>query len=59
MLTRDGYCTKKIKMTIAKDTFTRKVSPLTGKLNIEIRKKLVRYCVWRALRCGAGGKWRI
>ena len=44
VLTRDGYCTKKIKMRIvtAKEAFNRKMSLLTSKLNIELKKKLVR-----------------
>ena len=42
MLTRDGYYTREIKMgIIAKETFNRKISFLTNKLNIEV-KKLVR-----------------
>ena len=47
-LTRDGYCTREIKMRIdiAKEAFYRKTSLLTCKLNIEFRKKLVRCYVW-------------
>ena len=47
MLTRDGYCTKEIKMriSIAKEAFNRKISLLTSKRNIEFMKKLVSY-VW-------------
>ena len=42
--TRDGYCTREIKMriTIAKEAFNGKMSLLTSKLNIELKKKLVR-----------------
>ena len=45
VLTRDGYCTREIKMRIAmtKEAFNRKISLLTSKLNTELRKKLVRY----------------
>ena len=49
VLTRDGYCTREIKMriAIAKEAFNRKMSLLTSKLNIELKKKLVRYClIW-------------
>ena len=48
VLTRDGYCTREIKMriVIAKEAFNRKMSLLTSKLNIELKKKLVRYYVW-------------
>jgi hypothetical protein len=44
-LTSDGYCTREIKMRIAvaKEAFNRKILPLTGKLNIELRNKLVSY----------------
>ena len=44
VLTRDGYCTREIE--IAKEAFNRKISLLTGKLNIELRKKLARCYVW-------------
>jgi hypothetical protein len=44
VLTRNGYCTREIKMriAIAKEEFKRKISLLTSKLNIEPRKKFVR-----------------
>ena len=44
VLTRDGYCTREIKMriAIAKEAFNRKMSLLKSKLNIELKKKLVR-----------------
>ena len=43
VLTRDGYCTREIKMriVIAKEVFKRKMSLFKSKLNIELRKKLV------------------
>ena len=34
VLTRDGYCTREIKMGIAKEAFNRTISLLTSKLNI-------------------------
>ena len=48
MLTRYGYCTREIKLRIAisKEEFNRKISLLTSKLNIELKKKLVRCYVW-------------
>ena len=48
VLTRDGYCTREIKMriAIAKKAFNRNMSLLTCKLNIELNKKLVRCYVW-------------
>ena len=47
VLTRDVYCTKKIKMRIfiAKEAFNRKISFLTSKLYIEPKNKLVRCCL--------------
>jgi len=69
VLTRDGYCTREIKMriAIAKEEFNRKISVLTSKLNIELKKKLVRCYVWSialygsetsALRDWSGSIWR-
>jgi hypothetical protein len=48
VLTRDGYCTRKILMRIAtaKEALNRKILLLTCKLNIELKKKLVMYYVW-------------
>ena len=48
VLTRDGYCTReiKIRIAIAKESFIRKMPLLTSKLNIELKKKLVRCYVW-------------
>ena len=46
VLTRDGYCTREIKMRIAKEAFNRKMSLLTSKLNIKLKKKSVKCCVW-------------
>ena len=48
VLTKNCYCTREIKMRIAitKEKFNRKVSLLTSKLNIKLRKKLVRCYVW-------------
>ena len=48
LITRDGYCTREIKMriAIAKEAFNRKISLLTSKMIIELRKKLVRFYVW-------------
>ena len=48
VLKRDSYCTREIKMRIsfAKEAFNRKMSLLTIKLNIALKKKLVRCSVW-------------
>ena len=52
MLTRDGYYSREIKMTIAiaKEAFNRKISLLTSNLNIQLMKKLVRCDVWSIAR---------
>ena len=54
-LTRDGYCTREIKMRIdiAKEAFNRKISLLTSKLNTELKKKLVRSYVWSVALYGS------
>ena len=48
VLTRDGYCSRESKMriVIAKEAFNIKMSLLISKLNIELKKKLVRCYVW-------------
>ena len=48
LLTRNAYFTMKIKTTItmAKEAFTRKISLLTRKINIELSKKLFRCYIW-------------
>ena len=45
VLIRDGYPTTEIEMriTVAKEAFNRKISLLTSKLNIELRKEFVSY----------------
>ena len=47
MLTRDGYFTRDIKISIAmdKEAFNRKISLLTSKLNNELTLKLIRFCL--------------
>jgi hypothetical protein len=52
---RDGYCTREIKMRIAsaKEVFNK-----TSKLNIELRNKLVRYFVWSTALYGSE-TWRL
>ena len=55
VLKRDGYCIREIKMriVIAKVTFNRKMSLLTSKLNIELKKNLVTCYVWRIVLYGS------
>ena len=49
VLTRDGYCTREIRMRIAvaKEAFNKKKSLLTSKLIIRRSKKLDRCYIWR------------
>ena len=42
-----------MKIAIAKEAFNRKISLLTSKLNIELRKKLVRSYVWSIASYGS------
>ena len=42
MSSPEGYGTREIKMRIVKEAFNKKISLLTSKLNIKLRKKLVR-----------------
>ena len=55
MLTRDGYCTRKIKMrnSMAEEAFNRKISLLTSKPNIELRKKFIKFYVWSFVLYGS------
>ena len=54
VLTRDGYCTRKIKMrnSIAKEAFNRKILLLRSKPNIELAIKLVEASLYIAQRPG-------
>ena len=42
-----------MRIAIAKEAFNRKMSHLTSKLNIELRKKLVKCPVWSIYLCGS------
>ena len=48
MLTNDGRCTCEIKSRIAmaKATFNRKKTLFTSKLDLNLRKKLVKWYIW-------------
>ena len=48
MLTDDGRCTSEIKSRIAmtKAAFNKKKNPFTSKLDLNLRKKLVKCYVW-------------
>ena len=42
-----------MRIVIAKEAFNRKISLLTSKLNIELKKKLIRYYVWSTALYGS------
>ena len=47
VLARDCYCLREIKIiAMTKEAFKKKIPLCTSKLNIELRKKLVRPYVW-------------
>jgi len=55
MLTDDGKCTCEIKSRIAmgKAAFNKKKNLFTSKLDLNLRKKLVKCCVWSMALYGA------
>ena len=55
MLTEDGRCTCEIKSRIAmeKDAFNKKKNLFTSKLDLNLRKKLVKCYVWSMALYGA------
>jgi len=60
VLTGNGYCTTeiKIRIAIAKEAFIRKISLLTSKLTVELRKKLVR-CYVSSLASYGSETWTL
>jgi hypothetical protein len=55
MLTYDGRCTCEIKSRIAmaKDAFNKKRAHFTSKMDLELRKKLVKCYIWSIALYGA------
>jgi hypothetical protein len=55
LVTKDAYCTKEIRARIAmaKAAFTKKTPLFTGKLSLELRKKLVKCYIWSIALYGA------
>ena len=55
MLTNDGRCTREIKsrISMAKAAFNKKKILLTSKLNLNLRKKLVKCYIWSMAFYGA------
>ncbi|GFG31168.1 hypothetical protein Cfor_05154 [Coptotermes formosanus] len=54
MTTNDARCTHEIKCRIAMATavFNKKKTLFTSKLNLNLRKKLVKSCIWGRALCG-------
>ena len=55
ILTNDGRCTCEIKcgIVMAKAAFNKKRVLFTSTLDLELRKKLVKCCIWSIALCGA------
>jgi hypothetical protein len=55
MLTNDGRCTCEIKsrITLAKAEFNKKRALFTSKIDLELRKKLVKCYIWSIALYGA------
>jgi hypothetical protein len=55
ILTNDGRCTGEIKCRIAmaKAAFNKKRALFTGTLDLELRSKLVKCCIWSIALYGA------
>jgi hypothetical protein len=43
---------------MAKAAFNKKKTPFTSKLDLHLRKKLVKCYIWSIALCGAGEEWR-
>jgi hypothetical protein len=59
MVTNEARCTRDIisRMTVAKAAFNEK-TVFTGKLDLNVRKKLVKCFIWNIALCGAG-IWKL
>jgi len=55
MLTNDRRCTCEFKSRIAmaKAAFSKKKTPFTGKLDLNLRKKLIKFYIWNMALYGA------
>jgi hypothetical protein len=55
MITNDARCTREIKSRIAmaKAAFNKKKNFFTSKLELNLRKKLVKCYIWSVALCGA------
>jgi hypothetical protein len=55
IITNDARCTREIKSrtALAKAAFNKKKKLLNSKLDLNLRTKLVKYCIWGTALCGA------
>jgi len=62
MITNDARCAREIKSktSMAKKAFSKKKALFTSKLNLHLRKKLVKCFIWSTALCGdeTGILWR-
>ena len=60
MTTNDTSCTREIESRFAKAkaAFDRKETLFTSKLDLKLRKKLAKCCIWNIALYGAGEGWR-
>jgi len=60
MLTNDGRCTCEIKsrISMAKAAFNKKKTHFTSKLDLNLRKKLIKCYIWSMVLYGTGEGWR-
>jgi hypothetical protein len=61
MLTNGGRCTGEIKCRIDKAALDKNRAVFTSTLGLELRKKLVKCCIWSVALCGAetGTVWAV
>jgi hypothetical protein len=54
-ITSDARCAQGIKSRISmvKAALNKKKTPFTSKLDFNLRKKLLKYCIWSTALCGA------
>jgi hypothetical protein len=48
------YCEIKSRIALAKAAFNKKIALFTGKMDLKLRKKLVKCYIWNVALCGAG-----
>jgi hypothetical protein len=56
MITNDARCTREItsRISMAKAAFSKTKALFSSELDLNLRKKLVKCCIWSIDLCGAG-----